>query len=75
VRMPGKDGIETIKEIRKTLAAAGKKHVPEILITGYADREKYDEAMSLEVADYIFKPFDNIDLLRLVEKNIKKIGE
>ena len=67
VRMPDLDGVETIRQIRTYLAQSNKKPVPEILITGYADADKYEEAMALKVADYLYKPFDNIQLLQAVK--------
>lgn len=70
VRMPELDGIETIKEIRPYLKKSNKKPIPEILITGYADKDKYEEAVNLKVADYIYKPFDIKDFLRIVKKTI-----
>ncbi|RKY30795.1 MAG: hypothetical protein DRP74_06260 [Candidatus Omnitrophota bacterium] len=70
VRMPGMDGIETIKRIRAYLEKSNKKQIPEVLITGYTDVEKYEAAMDLEVADYLYKPFDNIEFLRIVKKTI-----
>ena len=44
VRMSEMDGIKTIKEIRTYLKKLNKESIPEILITGYADREKYEAA-------------------------------
>ncbi|MDD5730720.1 MAG: response regulator [Candidatus Omnitrophica bacterium] len=70
VRMPGMDGIETIKQIRRQLELAGKDLIPEVLITGYADADKYEMATELEVVDYLYKPFDNADFLRIVKKTI-----
>lgn len=70
VRMPGLDGIEVIQNIRVFLKKAGKKTIPEILITGYADMEKYKRAADLKVTDYIYKPFDNSDFLGAVKKAI-----
>lgn len=70
IRMPDMDGIETIKAIRNYLKSRGKPAVPEILITGYADESKYQEALELKVADYIYKPFDIKDLLEAVRRNI-----
>ena len=70
VRMPGMDGIETIKGIRAYLEKSDKKSIPEVLITGYADAEKYESAIGLEVADYLYKPFDNDEFLHIVRKTI-----
>ena len=70
IRMPGADGVETIKQIRAYLKDSNKDPIPEVLITGYADLQKYNQAMELKVADYLYKPFDNEDLLRIVKKVI-----
>lgn len=71
VRMPGLDGIETIKRIRAYLEKKGKSPVPEVLITGYADMEKYVIAKELEASDYLYKPFDNNEFLRIIKKAIR----
>ena len=68
VRMPEMDGIETIKQIRAYLEKTDKKPIPEVLITGYADADKYENANELEIADYLYKPFDNAEFLRIVKK-------
>ncbi|MCX7661359.1 MAG: response regulator [Candidatus Omnitrophica bacterium] len=70
VRMPQLDGIETIKRIREYQEKNHKKPIPEVLITGYADLEKYEEAKDLEVSDYLYKPFDNKEFLQIVKKSI-----
>jgi CheY-like chemotaxis protein len=70
VRMPEMDGIETIKAIRSYLDKSSKKLIPEVLITGYADVDKYEIAKDLEVTDYLYKPFDNNEFLRIIEKAI-----
>ncbi len=70
VRMPGIDGIETIIKIRKLRDDLGRRKIPEILITGYADDEKYRQALNLKVADYIFKPFDLEQFLEIIKKNL-----
>jgi len=67
IRMPGEDGIELIKKIRKHLKDTGKNEMPEILITGYADIARYQEAVDLGIKDYIHKPFDNKDLILAVK--------
>lgn len=71
IRMPEMDGIETIKQIRSCLEQLNKKPIPEVLITGYADIGKYEAAMGLKVADYIYKPFDRMYFLEAVKRNLK----
>ncbi|MFH2138345.1 MAG: response regulator [Candidatus Omnitrophota bacterium] len=71
VRIPEMDGIEIIKGIRESLKQQNKPAVPEVLITGYADEEKYKNAINLKVADYIYKPFDTSEFLEIVQKHVK----
>ncbi|MCM8823736.1 MAG: response regulator [Candidatus Omnitrophica bacterium] len=71
VRMPEMDGIETITKIRSYLKKAKKKNIPEVIITGYADVDKYEKAMELKVIDYLYKPFHSEDLLKVIRKVIK----
>lgn len=68
VCMPGTDGIETIKQIRTYLKHAHKQPIPEVLMSGYANVDKYEEANALGVKGYLFKPFDNSELLKVVER-------
>ncbi len=60
VKMPGMDGIETLKEIKKQFPL-----VEVIMLTGHATVESAIEGMKLGAFDYLMKPSD-IDLL--VEK-------
>lgn len=71
IRMPEINGIEIVKNIREYLKREGKKPVPEILITGYASDESFKRAQELKVADYIYKPFDITDFVKVVKKNLK----
>lgn len=71
IRMPQMDGIETIKKIREFLKENGKASISEIVITGYADEGKYKNAIDLEVADYIYKPFEINDFLEAIKRNLK----
>lgn len=71
IRMPELDGIEIVKNIREYLKQNRKKSIPEILITGYSSNESLKQAQELKVADYIYKPFDIIDFLEVVKKNLK----
>lgn len=71
MKMPQMDGVETIKNIRQSLQEQDKEPVPEIIITGYADEDRYNNAIDLKVADYLHKPFDNDVFLQVVQDNIK----
>jgi len=70
IRMPDINGIEIVKKIREYLKQNGKQPVPEILITGYASKENMEEAEKLNVADYIYKPFNIKDFLDVIKKNL-----
>lgn len=60
VKMPGMDGIETLKEIKKAFPL-----VEVIMLTGHATVESAIDGMKLGAFDYLMKPSD-IDVL--VEK-------
>ncbi len=72
VRMPGLDGIETLKEIKK-------RHplVEVIMLTGHASIETGMQGMTMGAYDYILKPTDFDLLLDKVRKAFerKKINE
>ena len=71
VRMPKLNGIETLKKIREQVALKKGKRPPEIVITGYADPAANQEIESLQVAEYLYKPFDLRDFLNAVKKALK----
>lgn len=58
MRMPGMDGLETIKKIR-----AINKYVPIILMTAYDSEELIKVLQNMHAVEYISKPFD-IDVIR-----------
>jgi len=67
VRMPGMDGIETLREIKK-------RHplVEVIMLTGHANLEVAIEGMELGAFDYLMKPMDIDELLYKVEDAYNK---
>ena len=67
IRMPGPDGVETVKAIRAS-AEGHRRSTPVIFITGYADEKTEQQAKQLQPVAYLFKPFDNAELLGLVQK-------
>ncbi len=66
IKMPKMNGIETVKKIRGYLAQNNKSAIPEIFITGYAKEEIYQEALKLNAAGYVEKPFDVKTLVETV---------
>ncbi len=63
IRMPGKNGVETVSEIQSRLVRAGKKDLPIIFITGYA--EYGGELKANFIGEVLYKPV-NIDKLLTV---------
>jgi len=58
VRMPGLDGIDTLKEIKK-----GKPLIEVIMLTGHASVESGIQGMQLGAFDYVMKPVPLDELL------------
>lgn len=60
-KMPEMNGLDTLKEIKKTDAKT-----PVILMTAYGTTDLAIEAMKQGAYDYLVKPFDQMDLTRIV---------
>ncbi len=56
IKMPGMDGIEVLREIRKGLGKSAKTEI--IIITAHGDVEIATVALREDVVDYIKKPVD-----------------
>ncbi len=69
IRMPGQDGVKTIQQIR---SLRGKKGIPVVFITGYADEVLEKEANLLDPVAYIYKPFDAFQLLDIIKRTVSK---
>jgi len=67
VRMPGMDGIETLKAIKKS-----NPMVEIIMLTGHANLEVARKGMELGAFDYLMKPIDIDELLYKVQDACKK---
>ena len=66
VRMPGMDGIETLRKIKKTAPLTEV-----IMLTGHASLEAAREGMELGAFDYLMKPVDIDELLYKLEDAFK----
>lgn len=64
IRMPGKNGVETVADIQKNLKSAGKGDLPIIFITGYA--EFGDQLNATFLGEILTKPVDSEILLRTI---------
>jgi DNA-binding NtrC family response regulator len=64
IKMPRKDGLETLKEIKKVSPMANV-----IIATGYKSVDTAQEAMRLGASDYIVKPFDRETISKVVKKH------
>lgn len=67
IRMPGLDGIQTLKEIKEELKRRNRTS-PVVFITGYADQGLEQQAKSVGFDDYIYKPFDLKAFLQRIQK-------
>jgi DNA-binding NtrC family response regulator len=70
VKMPGKSGIETLKEI-KIINQLSQV----IMLTGHATVESAIQGMKLGAYDYIMKPTVAEDLINLINKAYKIVEE
>ncbi len=70
IRMPGMDGIETLKEIKKRFPL-----VEVIMLTGHGSTETAVEGMKLGAFDYLLKPADFSDLSQKLEAARKRKDE
>ena len=68
IRMPGMNGVEIIKSILKPDVTAHSKNTPIIFITGFADDSAESQARKLNPIAYVYKPFDNNELLETIKK-------
>ncbi len=67
LRMPGMDGIEVLKQIKKI-----SSETPVIIITAYSRVQSAVEAIKLGAYDYLSKPFDNDEIAITVQRAIKE---
>jgi two-component system response regulator (stage 0 sporulation protein F) len=63
LRMPGMDGIETLRQIRQS-----DEQVLVVILTGYGSPDTIREAADLNVSEYLSKPFATSDLVGIISK-------
>jgi len=67
VRMPGIDGIELQRRIRLE-----RPTLPVILISAHYNAEVRQTAINEGATDFLYKPFDAADLLKVIESALTK---
>ncbi|NLI82832.1 MAG: response regulator [Deltaproteobacteria bacterium] len=67
VKMPGMDGLETLRAIKKSFPL-----IEVIMLTGHANMEVAIEGMELGAFDYLMKPMDIDELLYKLQDAYKK---
>ena len=70
IKMPGMDGIETLREIKKEFPL-----VEVIMLTGHGSTESAVEGMKLGAFDYLLKPADFDDLSTKLDAARKRKDE
>lgn len=63
IKMPKKDGLETLKELKKVNPSAKV-----IIATGYKSIDIAQEAVNLGASDYVVKPFNKENIKNIVQK-------
>jgi len=67
IMMPGTNGIEALQEIK-----ARYPDIEVILLTAYASLETAKSAIRFGAFDYLSKPFDKDDVVKVIEKGLEK---
>lgn len=70
IKMPKKDGIELVKEIRKD-----DKQTPIVMITAHTDEEYLLSVVNLHLEEYIIKPINLKDLKNSLQKCLDVISK
>lgn len=63
--MPGKSGLDLLREIR---ADEQLRHLPFVMVTGEAGRDQIEEAVALKVNGFLVKPFAGAKFMDIIEK-------
>lgn len=69
VMMPELDGYGVVHILNKDPDTAG---IPFVFLTAKADKSDFRTGMNLGADDYVTKPFDGVDLLKVIEMRLKK---
>ncbi len=65
IRMPLRDGFETLRDIQ---AMEDRADIPVVMLTGNEDKKSVMRGIEMGVRDYILKPFTPDDLLERINR-------
>jgi CheY-like chemotaxis protein len=71
IRMPGINGVETVRSIYEYLKKENQDKIPALFITGYADDRVKAQAKALQPVAYIYKPFDVPHFVNKIKEVLK----
>jgi two-component system, sensor histidine kinase and response regulator len=72
IRMPGMDGHAAVQELRRI---PGFELVPIVIMTAHAGLPDMRRGMTLGADDYVAKPFENAELLRIVAHHLGRADQ
>lgn len=72
IMMPNLDGFGVLKILQQDPIM---QTIPLIFLTAKAEKEDFRKGMNLGAEDYLIKPFDDVDLLEVIEKKLHKYQE
>jgi len=67
LRMPDCDGLNVLQALR-----SGGDEIPVIILTAYGEVDTYLEAMNAGATEYLNKPIDSTELLKIVRNCLRK---
>ena len=68
MHMPYLSGLDTVRKIRHIEGREKRKHVPVIAVTAFAQKGNRETCLEAGCDDYIAKPFDQKNLLKLINR-------
>ncbi|MGE5149311.1 MAG: response regulator [Rhodospirillaceae bacterium] len=73
IGMPGKDGYDLIREVRRRELLT-RRHLPAVALTSFTRREDVDQAMAAGFDAHCAKPLRPLKLVRLIQQLIDRRG-
>jgi len=64
-RLPDRRGVDVLRELKSTAETA---HIPVVVLSGDSDRTAVAEILELGAEEFVSKPYDVDELLRVVDR-------